>query len=182
MSKYLAKLSIFFMILSFSVLSHAVSDNKIIKANDYNRSLKSAIMLYKKDNYLKALPALELFARRGDKMAQYIVGTMYLNGQGSEQDLLKSYAWLTVANEQKSKAWLKPLEMLQEKLPNDFLVLAKEEGIKYIDNFGITTQRLSCKNVKTIGSRTPKHHCKNLHVRKGYFYINDNINYVNNST
>jgi len=169
------------MILSFSIFSHAVSNNKIIKANDYNRALKSAMMLYKKNEYMKALPALELFARRGDKMAQYIVGTMYLNGQGSEQNLMKSYAWLTVANEQRSKVWLKPLEMLEDKLPSDYLVQAKEEGLKYIDKFGITTQRLSCKNVKTIGSRSLSHHCKKLQVKKGYFYINDNISYSNDS-
>jgi len=169
------------MTLSFSIFSHAVSDDKIMKANDYNRALKSAMMLYKNNKYVKALPALELFARRGDKMAQYIVGTMYLNAQGSEQDLMKSYAWLTVANEQKSKVWLKPLEMLNEKLPSDYLVLAKEEGLNYVDKFGITTQRLSCKNIKVIGSRSKSHHCKKLQVKKGYYYINDNISYAKNS-
>jgi TPR repeat protein len=83
--------------------------------------LKTAIRSYKVNDYNGALLKLEIFAKRGDKTAQYIVGTMYLNAQGTKQDLTKSYGWLTVANEQKTQAWELPLKVLYDKLAVEHL-------------------------------------------------------------
>ena len=91
------------LVLSSIVISNVTYASNSLEIVTYNKALKKAIRLYKNNEFEQALPQLELFARRGDKMSQYIVGTMYLNAQGTKQDLLKSYAWLSVANEQKVK-------------------------------------------------------------------------------
>ncbi|SEL34821.1 hypothetical protein SAMN05216262_109112 [Colwellia chukchiensis] len=176
MNKLMSNFTLLMVLLATSFFSHSMSD-KLMEIEDYNKELKAAIRLYKENNYDKALPQLELFAKRGDKMSQYIVGTMYLNGQGTPQDLAKSYAWLTVANEQKSKAWLLPLKMLEEKLPADYLKTLNVEGEKYVTLYGAKSQRLKCKNERELGSKQPIHRCKKIEVKNGHYFVDEHQTY-----
>ncbi|MBA6328984.1 hypothetical protein H4J46_13740 [Colwellia sp. MB02u-6] len=73
---------------------------------------------------------------------------MYLNAQGTKQDLTKSYGWLTVANEQKTQAWKRPLKMLQDKLPVEYLEILALKGEEYIKLYGAKSQHLKCKNIR----------------------------------
>ncbi|NMP30459.1 sel1 repeat family protein [Thalassotalea sp. M1531] len=145
-------------------------NSKFIDIDAYEKNIKEALSLYQSNNYESALPALEKVAQLGEKKAQYIVGTMYLNGQGTPQDLKKSYAWLSVANEQKTKSWKKPLNMLEEKLPKDYLAVVNEEAKTYIDRYGVKAQKLKCRPMKTLGSKKPKHTCKKSELKPGFYY------------
>jgi len=173
MNTIILKLIMAILVLSPLVFSNATYASNSLEIVTYNKALKQAIRLYKNNEFEQALPQLELFARRGDKMSQYIVGTMYLNAQGTKQDLLKSYAWLSVANEQKSEVWEKPLIMLQEKLPKDYLVNLISEGDKYLELYGAKSQRLKCKNVRELGSKKPTYRCKKMEVKNGHYYVDD---------
>ncbi|REL36986.1 sel1 repeat family protein [Thalassotalea euphylliae] len=160
------------LILVISPTSHARSNqNDLIAIDTYQQDIKQALALYQAKDFTKALPALEEIAKRGDKRAQYIVGTMYLNSQGTAQDLKKSYAWLTVANEQKTKAWKKPLQMLDEKLPADFLALANQEAADYVEKYGAKAQKLKCRPVKTLGSKKAKHTCVKSELKPGFYFL-----------
>ncbi|NMP33110.1 sel1 repeat family protein [Thalassotalea sp. M1531] len=149
----------------------ATSNANLIEVDTYKAEFQTALDLYKSQDFDKALPALETIAQRGEKKAQYILGTMYLNGQGTAQDLMKSYAWLSVANEQKSKHWKRPLNMLNEKLPKDYLAVAGSEAEKYQSLYGAKTQKLKCRNTKTLGSKKPTHLCVKSEVKDGYYYV-----------
>ena len=161
------------LLLSVVTFSNASYASNTLDISSYNKELKQAIRLYKNNDYENALPQLEIFAKRGDKMSQYIVGTMYLNSQGTQQDLMKSYAWLTVANEQKSKTWALPLAMIEEKLSADYLNTLKPEAEKYLELYGVKNQRLKCKNVKELGSKKPTYRCKKMEVKNGYYFVDD---------
>lgn len=173
MNTIILKSIISILVLAAITFSNATYASNSLEIVTYNKALKQAIRLYQDNEFEQALPQLELFARRGDKMSQYIVGTMYLNAQGTKQDLLKSYAWLSVANEQKSEVWEKPLIMLQEKLPKDYLVNLISEGDKYLELYGAKSQRLKCKNVKELGSKKPTYRCKKMEVKNGHYYVDD---------
>lgn len=173
MNTIILKLIISILALTAITFSNTTYASNSLEIVTYNKALKQAIRLYKDNEFEQALPQLELFAKRGDKMSQYIVGTMYLNAQGTKQDLLKSYAWLSVANEQKSEVWEKPLIMLQEKLPKDYLVKLISEGDRYLSLYGAKSQRLKCKNVKELGSKKPTHRCKKMEVKNGHYYVDD---------
>jgi len=173
MNKIIFNSIISMLLLSIMFISKTSYANNIIDITSYNKALKQAIRLYKDNDFEQALPQLEIFAKRGDKMSQYIVGTMYLNAQGTKQDLLKSYAWLTVANEQKIEAWERPLIMLDEKLPADYLSTLSLEGDKYLELYGAKTQRLKCKKVKELGSKKPTHRCKKMEIKNGYYFVDD---------
>ena len=171
MKKYITTLCA--LLLTSSFASNAVTNEEILEIETYNIQLKSALRLYQNEDYEKALPALEVFAKRGNKTSQYIVGTMYLNSQGIKQDLMKSYAWLTVANEQRSKKWQRPLKMLEEKLPEQFLESADQEAQQYLSDFGIKAQHMKCRKVKTLGSKKGVHQCKKLEIKSGYYFVSN---------
>lgn len=173
MNTIILKSIISIIVLAAITFSNATYASNSLEIVTYNKALKQAIRLYQDNEFEQALPQLELFAKRGDKMSQYIVGTMYLNAQGTKQDLLKSYAWLSVANEQKSEVWEKPLIMLQEKLPKDYLVKLISEGDRYLELYGAKSQRLKCKNVKELGSKKPTYRCKKMEVKNGHYYVDD---------
>ena len=174
MNRPISYLIIATIILSISFISSAFSPEKVLDIISYNKELKMAIRSYQVNDYNEALPKLEIFAKRGDKTSQYIVGTMYLNAQGTKQDLTKSYGWLTVANEQKTQAWELPLKMLQDKLPVEHLEILALEGEKYIKLYGAKSQRLKCKNVKRLGSKRPSHRCNKIEIVNGYYFV-DNL-------
>ncbi|REL25154.1 sel1 repeat family protein [Thalassotalea euphylliae] len=170
--KTLATLLFGLCITSTSALA-TTSNANLIDVDTYKEEYQSALTLYQSKDYEKALAALEVIAMRGEKQAQYILGTMYLNSQGTNQDLLKSYAWLSVANEQKSKQWKKPLAMLNEKLPADYLALAKEQASHYQAQYGAKAQKMKCRNTKTLGSKKPTHLCTKSEVKDGFYYISN---------
>lgn len=174
MKKYTRTLitAITFAAISQSAFA-ASKANELMDVKAYKNDLQTAFNHYQASDYNKALPALEQMAKRGDKKAQYVLGTMYLNAQGTEQDLKKSYAWLKVANEQKSQHWKKPLRLLEDKLPSDFLALATEESEEYIRMYGAKAQKLKCRNTKVLGSKKPTHLCKKQELKPGFYFVAD---------
>ena len=178
MKKYITILCA--LLLTSSFASNAITNEEILEIETYNIQLKSALRLYQNADYEKALPALEVFAKRGNKVSQYILGTMYLNSQGTNKDLMKSYAWLSVANEQRTKKWQKPLKMLEEKLPEQFLVNADQEAQKYVSDFGIKAQHMKCRKVKTLGSKKGVHQCKKVEIRSGHYFVSNPTYLVSN--
>lgn len=164
-----------FASIALSINVFAISNDELIKVNDYKGQLKNAFVHYQSSNYEQALPALEAMAKHGEKRAQYIVATMYLNGQGTKQDLTKSYAWLKVANEQKNNQWKKPLLMLDQKLSAEHLVDLRQEADVYIDMYGVKAQHLICRKVKTLGSKKRSHLCKKSEVKKGYYFASSKL-------
>lgn len=164
-----------FALVALSLNTFAGNNEQLIKVNDYNDQLRDAFVQYQASNYAVALPALEAMAKHGEKRAQYIVGTMYLNGQGTKQDLTKSYAWLKVANEQKTNHWKKPLKMLDDKLPAERLVDVRQEADEYIDKYGVKAQHLICRKAKTLGSKKRSHQCKKSEVQKGYYFVSTKL-------
>ncbi|WP_286262963.1 hypothetical protein [Thalassotalea atypica] len=161
------------IVLTSSFASHAVSNEELMDIDTYKAHLKEAMELYQSSDYDKALPKLEVFAQRGDKTSQYIVGTMYLNSQGTDQDLAKSYAWLTVANEQKSSQWKKPLQMLNDKLPQDYIKSVSFEAEKYVDLYGVKAQQMKCRTKKLLGSKKGTHLCQKSEIKPGYYYVSN---------
>lgn len=164
-----------FTLITISLNTFAEGNEQLIKVNDYRDQLRDAFVQYQSSNYEMALPALEVMAKHGEKRAQYIVGTMYLNGQGTKQDLTKSYAWLKVANEQKNNQWKKPLLMLDEKLSTEHLESIRQEGDIYIDKYGVKAQHLICRKTKILGSKKRSHQCKKSEVKKGYYFVSSQL-------
>ena len=72
MNTIILKLIMAILVLSSIVISNVTYASNSLEIVAYNKALKKAIRLYKNNEFEQALPQLELFARRGDKMSQYI--------------------------------------------------------------------------------------------------------------
>src|SRR5690606_38047411 len=59
---------------------------------------------YEQDQYEKAFYEFKQAAQFGDKDAQYNLGAMYYYGEHVERDVIESYAWFSLANQNPSYA------------------------------------------------------------------------------
>jgi hypothetical protein len=59
-----------------------------------------AMEAYKKGSFIEALNGFYVLAKNGDAEAQFNVGLMYANGQGSKRDLHKAVIWYEKAAQQ----------------------------------------------------------------------------------
>jgi len=70
----------------------------------YHQQQQTADALYEQGEYAKAMKQYLPLAKKGDTFSQYRVSYMYLEGQGmDEEDLIESYAWATLAAQNKQK-------------------------------------------------------------------------------
>ena len=63
----------------------------------YQRQQLLADQLYNEGEYTEAFDQYMPLAKKGDSFSQYRVSYMYLEGQGTETDLVESYAWAYLA-------------------------------------------------------------------------------------
>lgn len=146
------------------------AENNMMPIDEYKEALSQAIDLYQDNDHKNALIELEKMAQMGEKKAQYLVGVMYLNGQGTEQDLEKSYAWLTVANEQKTSSWKKPLQFIESNISAEFLTVVSATAEQYVEKYGAKTQRLKCRTKRILGSKKGTHLCKKMELKPGFYF------------
>lgn len=73
----------------------------VFSSGDYGR----ALLIYEKE-----------LAPLGDKYAQYMVGFMYLNGKGVEQNPVEALAWYRLAAERGEPSFIKARDALRESL------------------------------------------------------------------
>ena len=59
-----------------------------------------AMEAYKRGSFIESLNGFYILAKNGDAKAQYNVGLMYANGQGSQKDLRKAMEWYEKAAQQ----------------------------------------------------------------------------------
>ena len=64
------------------------------------QSLDDAAAAYNRGDYVTAFRLLRPLAERGDVVAQYHLGLMYMNGEGTRQSAAEASRWLRLAAEQ----------------------------------------------------------------------------------
>lgn len=87
MYKYIATLSLFLL------FSHTTS----------KAGLKEAFKAYDSEQYQVAFDEFRSLAEIGNKVGQYNLGHMYLEGKGVPQDFVKAYAWIKLSDEGENK-------------------------------------------------------------------------------
>ena len=62
--------------------------------------LDDAAAAYERGDYVTAFRLVQPLAQRGDPVAQYHLGLMYLNGEGTRQNPAEATKWFRLAAEQ----------------------------------------------------------------------------------
>ncbi|NBB92619.1 MAG: hypothetical protein GVY32_05555, partial [Gammaproteobacteria bacterium] len=102
-----------------------------------NKHLSEAMDSYEAGQYGSALMKFKTAARWADKLAQFNVGVMYLNGQGTEADLARAWAWFELAAERNYPSMTETADRLWSMLDESQRVRARsilEDDLR--DRFG----------------------------------------------
>ena len=92
-NRIMKKLLLFSM-LYFGFTSISYSDDAW-DAYIANERSSCGMLAYEDGNYQRAFKKYMICAKEGDEFAQYMIGIMYKNGQGVNQDYKKAYSWVS---------------------------------------------------------------------------------------
>ena len=83
----------------------------------YQRQQLQADQLYNEGEYKEAMGKYLPLAKKGDSFSQYRVSYMYLEGQGTETDLVESYAWAYLAAQNRQRELMEYRDVVGSLVP-----------------------------------------------------------------
>lgn len=110
----------------------------------YGDLLRDSKTAYQAKRYDDAFPLMKKAACTGDKESQWMVGHMYLLGQGVARDDLTGYAWIKVASEFNSAEYRDTAEKIEKAIDPKQLPAVKAEAQKFSDAYSIRATHMSC--------------------------------------
>ncbi|HJT97043.1 MAG TPA: hypothetical protein VJ696_01910 [Rhodanobacteraceae bacterium] len=99
---------------------------------------------YGDKRYDEAFPLVKKAACAGDKESQWMLGHMYLLGQGVARDDFTGYAWIKVAAEFSSHEYRSTVETIEKAIDPKQLPAVKAGARTFIDNYGLRATHMSC--------------------------------------
>ncbi|MGH8173944.1 MAG: hypothetical protein ACREPX_12445 [Rhodanobacteraceae bacterium] len=99
---------------------------------------------YDGKRYDQAFEPMQKAACAGDKESQWMLGQMYLRGQGVDRDDMRGYAWVKVAAEFQSATCRKTASTIEQAIDAAHKEEAAKLSEQLIDEYGIRTTHMSC--------------------------------------
>jgi hypothetical protein len=116
--------------------------------------------LYDAGNFERALFIYEQeLAPRGDKYAQYMVGYMYLNGEGAPQDKVRALAWYRLSAERGTDILIQARDELAATMTQEEIDASNRIFVNLLKEIGDTTliMVLIQRDMNTLKGRTGTH-------------------------
>ena len=110
----------------------------------YNDLLFNSKTTYQAQKYDEAFPLMKKAACTGDKESQWMLGHMYLLGQGVARDDFTGYAWIKVASEFNSAEYRGTAEKIEKAIDPKQLPAVETEAHKFVDEYSIRATHMSC--------------------------------------
>lgn len=150
------------VLLSSQVLA-ATPEEVVINDFEYTNKYELALRQTKHSDKGKAFPVLLEYAKYGEKLAQYMVGTFYLSGIGTEANPTEGLIWIGTALEQRTAEWQRTYDNITAKLPDDQKAMLNDLVKKRIELYGVQAQKMSCRNEAAVmGSNKRYHVCTKI--------------------
>jgi hypothetical protein len=99
---------------------------------------------YEAKRYDEAFPLMQKAACAGDKESQWMLGHMYLLGQGVARDDFTGYAWIKVAAEFNQHEYRSTVETIEKAIGPKQLPAVQAEARKFVDDYGLRATNMSC--------------------------------------
>jgi hypothetical protein len=99
---------------------------------------------YQDKRYDEAFPLMRKAACAGDKESQWMLGHMYLLGQGVARDDFTGYAWIKVAAEFNSHEYRSTVETIEKAIDPKQLPAVRAGARTFIDKYGLRATNMSC--------------------------------------
>ncbi|MDH4109552.1 MAG: sel1 repeat family protein [Gammaproteobacteria bacterium] len=113
----------------------------------------SGLKFYEKGEYEQALTLLRETAALGLKRSQYILGFMFLKGEGVERNALLGLAWMGLATESGNEDWQASYDQLYGTLNDTQKAMLQRKIEEYRAKYGAVAQGITCAKTKIVGSR-----------------------------
>jgi TPR repeat protein len=140
--------------------AHAADSFEVDK---FNRATKFGAAAIRNKDYDNAFEHLDEASKLGDKVSQFALALLYMDGLGVEQNYAQAYLWLNVAAEVKEKRWRKVRDQLHNSLSKEQVAALKPLVSEYIKKYGAETQEISCSKRAQFNSHRKQMECsKNL--------------------
>lgn len=148
------------IVLSSAITVQAASSFEVEQYNKYAKFSDSAMQL---KDYEQAYEHLLKSSELGNKISQYNLATLYIEGLGVKQDYAQAYLWLSVAAEANEKKWRDARDQLHNAFSEEHHAMLAPHVKSYIDNYGAEAQEITCSKRASTGSNRRVMQCaKNL--------------------
>ncbi|RVT44639.1 hypothetical protein EMM73_16025 [Rheinheimera sediminis] len=149
--------------ISSAYASTASSEVLTISGTEYETDLHKALYQVKERQYSDAFPTLLKYAKYGDKYAQNIVGSYFIEGLGTEENVFEGLVWLGVALEQRESKWKNNYEALTANLTAEQKKAVEQKTEEYKAKYGSQAQFVSCRmQQEKTGSNLRVHRCHKI--------------------
>lgn len=145
--------------MAFSLSSITAVAATTHEVEEFNRATELSGSAVKSKNYDRAFKYLDKAAKLGNKISQFTLALLYIEGLGVEQDYTKAYLWLNVASEVKEKRWRKVRDQIHNSLSQEQIAALKPLVDEYIEKYGAKTQEVSCYKRKATGTNRKLMQC-----------------------
>lgn len=150
-------------LLSAPVLSEEQSDDKVfyITTTNYQSGLDVGLVQVKQNRHEEAYKTMLTYAKYGEKIAQYVVGSYLLSGLGVQQDVTQGLVWLALASEQEQVEWKDQFAAITSKLTPEQMTYLNEQIALSKAKYGAKAQFMFCAlEREKLGSNLQVHRCK----------------------
>lgn len=108
---------------------------------------------YEAENYPNAFKLLSETAALGMKRSQYILGFMFLKGQGVDKNLLFGLTWLGLSTESGNDEWQETYDGLYARLSDAQKSMVDQKIREYAAKYGAGEQGITCSRRAVGASR-----------------------------
>lgn len=138
--------------ISFSLSSMTANAATTHEVEQFNRATELSSSAVQSKNYDRAFGYLETASKLGNKISQFTLALLYMEGLGVKQDYTEAYLWLNVASEVKENRWRKVRDQIHDSLSAEQIAALKPLVDEYIEKYGAKTQQVSCYKRKAVGT------------------------------
>jgi len=120
----------------------------------------SGLRFYEEGAFGKAFMLLSRTAAQGMKRSQYILGFMFMKGEGVDRNMLYGLAWLGLATESGNEEWQELYDRLYGSLSDAQRAMVDDKINEYRPRFGAVAQGITCAKTSVVGSRRKDWVCR----------------------
>ena len=138
--------------ITYSLVSLTANAATTFEVEEFNRATELSASAVQSKNYDRAFEYLETASKLGNKISQYTLALLYMEGLGVQQDYTQAYLWLNVASEVNEKRWRKVRDEIHNALSEEQIAALTPLVNTYIEKYGEKAQEVSCYKRKATGS------------------------------
>jgi len=118
------------------------------------------LRFYEAGRFDEAFSLLEKTAALGLKRSQYVLGFMFMKGEGVAQNRLIGLAWMGLATEAEEPEWQANFDRLYGSLNDAQKAMVDDKIHDYRRKFGARAQGITCARSAPVGSRRVTLNCR----------------------